>query len=100
MESPTYSQIISLNRDLHDRCSSLPYRILLLSNAVIGNLKEVLEFSLRTNDINAEVVVGSYDNIVQDSAHVDGYQAAIVFWESWNFLEGLHSSIALMPTAQ
>ena len=41
--------------------------MLLLSNIMINQLKEIGEFALRSRDINAELTLANYDNIVQEA---------------------------------
>lgn len=93
MMSLKYSEILKSNHELGGLLSGEPYRILLLSNIVVNQLKEVLEFALRRRGINAHVAIGDYDNIVQDSCRLSEVNAVIVFWEAANLIEGLHALI-------
>lgn len=87
-----YSEILARNRELGRTAVGKPYRIALLSNIVVNQLGEILEFVLRGRGINAEVVYGDYDNIVQDSIRFKDVDAAVVFWEAANLVDGLHAS--------
>ncbi|MFH1933650.1 MAG: HAD-IIIC family phosphatase [Pseudomonadota bacterium] len=89
-----YSEILSRNRELGALQSGEKYQIVLLSNIVVNPLKEILEFFLRGQGINANVVIGDYDNIVQDSSRFAAANAVIVFWEAANLTEGFHALIA------
>lgn len=93
MNSLKYSEILNRNRELGASLSGEKYQIILLSNIVVDQLKEILEFVLRRHGINADVVIGNYDNIVQDSSRVTTAKAVIVFWEAANLIEGFHSLI-------
>lgn len=90
MKELKYSEILARNRELGNSLTEAPYRIALLSNVVMNQMGEVLEFSLRRQGIRAEVTIGEYDNIVQDSERFKGVDAAVVFWEASNLVEGFH----------
>jgi FkbH-like protein len=91
MKSLKYADILARNRELGQLAVGHPYRIALLSNLVINQLGEILEFVLRTRGINAEVVYGDYDNIVQDSIRLKDVDAVVIFWEAANLVDGLHA---------
>lgn len=69
------------------------YHVAVLSNIVMSQLVEVLEFQLRRQGIKAKVTVGDYDNIVQDSQRFKDFDAVVVFWEIANLVDGLHASV-------
>jgi FkbH-like protein len=94
VKSLKYSEILKGNRELKASLTGEQYQIILLSNIVVNQFKEVLEFVLRRQGINAEVVVGDYDNIVQDSSRFTAANAVIIFWEAANLVEGLHAFIS------
>ena len=62
-----YSEILKLNKELEDKLPSSSYGITVLSNIIGHQIKEILEYLLRGEVINANVEFGDYDNIVQDS---------------------------------
>ena len=62
-----YSEILKLNRELGGKMKSENYNVTILSNIIVTQNKEILEYSLRTNGINANITFGDYDNIVQDT---------------------------------
>ncbi len=98
MKSLKYSEILARNSDLEKSMSGKPYRVALLSNVVVNQLKEILEFVLRERGINAYVICGDYDNIVQDSMRFRDVDATVIFWETANLTEGLHATAeALNP---
>lgn len=90
--------ILKCNRELGSQLTSDKYRIALISNIVIAQLKEILEFTLRKESINAEVTVGDYDAIVQDSVRFANFNAVIVFWETSNFVGDLYKKIELLSS--
>ena len=95
MTALTLAEIIKQNRELGSSISGEIYKIAVISNTTISQLKDVLEWTLRKEGINAEVEVGNYDNLVQDSISYAGHKAVIVFWEVANLLDGIASSIRL-----
>jgi FkbH-like protein len=95
-----YSEIISRNREMSLNSVGKTYKLVLLSNIVINQLGDILEFELRSHGINATVVFGDYDNIVQDSARFQDVDAAILFWEASSLVDGLHASADAMDSGE
>ncbi len=93
MNDLKYSEILAVNRNLAGTLPGPTYRIAILSNIVITQLKDILEYILRRQGINAEVIPGEYDNIVQDSGKIGDVSSVIVFWEAANLLDGFQASI-------
>lgn len=90
-----YSEIIRENKKLKQ--NDIPkYQIAVLSNIMVHQSKEICEYSLRKNGINAEIVLGDYDNIVQDSLKYQNAHAVLIFWELWNLVDGLQYKIELL----
>src|SRR5271157_1116636 len=96
MKNMKYSEILKANRDLAGGLCGESFQIALLGNITVAQLKEILEYSLRSSGINAEVSLGNYDNIVQDSAAFKGSRLLIIFWEAANFIDGGQYKINLM----
>ena len=46
-----YSDILKLNKELEDNFRSIPYGITILSNIIVNQSKEILEYLLRCEDI-------------------------------------------------
>ena len=67
MKELGYVEILKRNKELETALDSPPYKIFILSNTTINLIKEILEYSLRVEGINAQVEIGNFDNIVQDS---------------------------------
>lgn len=85
-----YSDIVKENNRIKEKLSGTPYKITILSNITVAPLKEILEYCLRLEKINADIQFGNYDNIVQDSIIFKNSNLVIVFWESSNLIEGFH----------
>lgn len=91
-----YSELLRLNKELEKGNQSDFYNILLLSNIEVHQSKEIIEYSLRTEGINANVELGDYDNIVQESKRQRNTHATIIFWDLTNLIDGLHFKIDLL----
>lgn len=89
MKELKFSELLRLNAELADAMKGERYEITVLSNIITHQLNEVLEYSLRLENINAHVASGNYDNIVQDSQKFSKSNAVIVFWEACNIVDGL-----------
>ena len=91
-----FTQIIKRNRELQSILIGVNYKIAVLSNITINPLKEILELVLREESINADVTIGNYDAIVQDSSHFPESKAVIIFWEAGNIVDGLNNNADLL----
>jgi FkbH-like protein len=100
MMEQKYSDILKLNKKLGNNFKSSPYNITILSNIIVHQIKELLEYRLRKEDLNAEVEFGDYDNIVQDSHKYKELNAIIIFWELCNIINGLQYKIELYEDGQ
>lgn len=65
-----------------------PFRVGILSNIVADQLKEILEFTLRSEKINAHCTTGSYDNIIQDAPAFATNDIVAVFRDVANLTGG------------
>ena len=95
-----YSDILKLNKELGNSCTSGSYGITVLSNIIVHQIKEILEYLLRDKGINANVEIGNFDNIVQDSLKYKEANEVIIFWELSNLIDGLHYKIELLNNEQ
>jgi FkbH-like protein len=96
MKGLKYSEILSRNLELGRALTSdRRYKITVLSNVTVNQLKGILEYALRIKNINAEVSFGNYDNIVQDSANCEEADLIIIFWEPANLIAGGQFNIDL-----
>lgn len=92
MMNMKYSEIINENKKLEQSIQP-KYKIAILSNIMVHQSKEICEYSLRKSGINAEVILGDYDNIIQDSFKYKNVNAILIFWELWNIVDGLQYKI-------
>lgn len=93
MINKKYSEILRLNKDFDQSKYKEVYKISVLSNITVNQLKEICEYCLRSNKINASVSFGNYDNIVQDSSDQNDSNLVIIFWELANIVNGLQYRI-------
>ena len=90
-----YSEILQRNAALSKSLPTDRFEIAVLSNVEVFQLKEILEYALRVDNIPAAVTTGDYDNIVQDSLKYKDADLVIVFWELCNIIDGLQFKIEL-----
>ena len=90
-----YSEIIRLNHELEGKLEGAEYKVAILSNIMVHQSKDICEYLLRIESINTKVVIGEYDNIVQDSEKNQDSDAVVIFWEACNFIDGLQYKIDL-----
>jgi len=95
-----YSEILKTNTKLGSNINSNSYNISVLSNTIINQIKEILEYVLRNENINANVRIGDYDNIIQDSIKYKNSNIVIIFWELCNIIDGLQYKIELFDDEQ
>jgi FkbH-like protein len=100
MRDLKYSEILKLNKELGGCLTTDTYNIVVLSNIIVNQLKEICEYSLRIANINAGVKIGDYDNIVQDSLKYKDSNLVIIFWELCNIIDGLQYKIHLFDDQQ
>ena len=96
MKNMKYSEIIKKNKDLEGVSSASKYNVAILSNIMVHQSKDISEYSLRTEFINANISLGDYDNILQDSIKFTKMNAVIIFWEIYNLVDGLEYKIELL----
>ncbi len=89
MRDLKYSDILSRNTELGKTMQEPFYDIAVLSNIITSQLNEILEYTLRKENISARVTSGGYDNILQDAKRFNGSDLIIVFWEAANLIDGL-----------
>lgn len=90
----TFSEIIKENKILKSSLESENlFELAILTNITVNQLSPYLEYGLRSRFINADCIVGEYDNIVQDSSKYTNSKGVIIFWEAANILDGLHYKI-------
>ena len=93
MKDLKFFEIIKLNKELASSLKTDIYKISIISNVIINQLKEIIEYNLRLEGINAVANVGDYDNVIQDSIKFVNSNLVLVFWELCNLSEGIYYSI-------
>ena len=88
-----FNEIIKLNNELNNTVNGQEYKIAIFSNIMTHQAKDICEYLLRKESINATVLLGEYDNIVQDSVTVKDVNSVLIFWEVCNFIDGLQYKI-------
>ena len=58
-----YIDLLKKNRELGKEFKTSVYSIAVLSNITINLIKEILEYTLRKEGINADVQIENYNNI-------------------------------------
>ncbi len=91
-----YSDILKLNKQFEKNLTTNSYKITILSNIIVHQVKEIFEYYLRSNLINASIQLGDYDNVVQDSQKFNKSDSVIIFWELCNLIDGLYYKIELL----
>jgi len=100
IRSVKYADILKYNKELGDYLESNFYNIAVFSNITINQIKEICEYSLRTEGINAHVQIGDYNNIVQSSIKFKQSNIIVVFWEASNIINSMPFKIESLDDDQ
>jgi len=101
MLSFKYKDILLQNRELGGGLKdSPPFTISILSNITTFQINEIIEFALRQEGVNAQVISGTYDTILQDAQLHQNSNAMIVFWELCNIIPNGHYKINMMANEE
>jgi hypothetical protein len=82
-----YSEVLKLNKELGNKLESRHYSITVLSNIIVQQSKEILEYKLRCEDINANIDFGDMfttalnDAAVKTFEHPDYVRESIISLE-------------------
>ena len=98
MNNLKYSEIIKANSQSANKVANLiPYKISILTNFTCNQLDTVLSYHLREMKINPIIIIGNYDNIVQDSYNcldddlvIINYDLVSIFSKYNNFFENFN----------
>lgn len=90
-----YSEILKKNKLLTPTKGENVYNIKVLSNIMTFQINDILEYTLRKENIPARLKTGNYDNILQDSQLEQNEDVVIIFWEICNLYEGIYFNIEL-----
>lgn len=87
----TYLEVIKANNELGPKVSTLsPFKVKVITNIMVSQLKEPFEFILKSNNINGCLFFGDYDNIIQESYVSTDNNAVIIIWEACNLVDGIY----------
>lgn len=100
MMGTTYVDLLRTNASFSFDEGIPEYGVRVLSNVIVTQINEILEYYLRSRGINAVVRSGTYDNIVQDAAASAEEDLVVLFWEAVNIADGLHFRIDRMGRAE
>ena len=89
MSEVSFSEIVIQNREMKKKLCGLPFRIVVLTNITVNLIKDILEYQLGIEGIKADVIIGDYDNILQDAEKYSDSDAVIIFWEAANYIPSL-----------
>ena len=89
MENLKYTEILQLNKALVGTIETKPYEIGILSNVTINTFKEIIEYSCRVNQIEPNVELGNFDNILQDSYTFNQKDLVIIFYDMLNIVDNI-----------
>ena len=95
-----YTELLKRNAELEKSLPEKKYGVKVLSNVIVSQISELLEYVLRTEGIPAVVEPGDYDNIVQDSFKLKDADLVVVFWELCNIINGFHYKAELYDDRQ
>ncbi|MBA3682429.1 MAG: HAD-IIIC family phosphatase [Bacteroidetes bacterium] len=89
MENLKYTEILQLNKSMVGKINSKPYTIGVLSNVTVNSFKEILEYNCRINQIEPQLEIGNFDNIVQDSAVFNKKDLVVIFYDTLNIVDSV-----------
>lgn len=88
-----YTEILQRNKELNSTLQGDKFKVVIISNITVSQLKDVLEFTLREKGINVDVEIADFDSIVQESLRFSDYNAVLLFWEVFNLIDGFQSKV-------
>lgn len=95
-----YSEILRQNTALARSLGDPRYKIAVLANVTVSQIKEILEYTLRLEGVPAVVTIGDYDNIVQDSLKYKESELVVLFWEPYSIAGDLQYRIDLLTDSE
>jgi FkbH-like protein len=93
MEALKFSEILQLNKELKAKVTGQPFKVAILSNVIVNTFKEPLEYLIRRNNLQPEIIIGNFDNIVQDSAAQAGNDLVVIAYELLNIIDNVHGYV-------
>jgi FkbH-like protein len=96
-----YTEILLANTQLRAVQAGMPSRrIAVISNITVAQISEVMEYACRRETIPVELVIGEYDNIVQDAERFSNSDVVCVFLEAANILDGMPYRFEIMSKTE
>lgn len=95
-----YGEILRQNTALARNLGDQRYKISVLANVTVSQLKEILEHTMRVEGVPAVVTLGDYDNIIQDSLKYKHSDLVLLFWEPYSITGDLHYRIDLLTDSE
>jgi len=97
MRELKYFEILKELKKLKEhQAEGVTLKIRIISNIIVHQLCEILEYGLLMEGVNAQIILGDYDNIVQDAAKSSTEEIVIIFWEAANITDGFQYKIESM----
>lgn len=93
MSDIKYYQIIQELRRMKEDNSKAVLKINIVSNIIVHQLVDILDYWLRKQGVVCEITADNYDNIIQDAASISRDEVIIIFWEAANISDGFHYKI-------
>ena len=84
-EKKNLIEILSSKKKLENKKK---IKIKIISNIILNNLSEILEYYLSEIGFFSEITVGDYDNIIQETQKTENYDLIIIYYEVCNFVDG------------
>ena len=100
LKNVKYNDLLKLNKEMGDKLDSSIYEVTVLSNIIVNQSKEIMEYVFRNEGVNAKVKFGDYDNIIQGSQQHKNSNAIIIFWELSNITDGFQYKVELVNEKQ
>lgn len=89
MEHLKYTEILQQNKLLKGTIDTKPYNIGILSNVTVNAFKDILEYNCRIHQIEPNISIGNFDNIVQDTAISSDKDMVIIFYDLMSIIDNL-----------
>jgi FkbH-like protein len=95
-----YIDLLKINKELGYSLKLNSYDITVISNIIVQQSKEIIEYTLRSEGVNANVNIGDYDNIIQDSKKYNNSNVVFIIWELCNIIDGFQYKVELLNDKQ
>jgi FkbH-like protein len=86
-----WAELIQQTRDLKSKVHGPPYRIGIISNVVIDQMRTPLEWLLFNAGIAAQIEMGDYDQLVQNSLKFRNHDAVVILLDTGSLVPELHA---------